>query len=455
MDPAAPLASAAPSRACATCPSRAPAAACDQDAACGRDRVAPTALSRRLVVVLAVACGAAVANLYYAQPLLRAIAADLGVGAAQAGLVVTLTQIGYAAGLVLIVPLGDLAERRRLVVRVVLGTSLCLAGAALAPDLGVLALASLAVGSLSVVAQVLVPFAATLASEDQRGRVVGQVMSGLLLGILLARTLAGVVAQLAGWRAVYWLAAGLMVVLAAVLHRQLPESRPTPGSLSYRSLLASVGRLMLEEPVLRRRSAYGASIFATFSVVWTSLAFLLSGSPYHYSQAVIGLFGLAGVAGALCASVAGRLADRGLARLSTGAFLAMATAAWALLELGGHRVVALVAGIVLLDLGVQGAHITNQSQVYRLRPEAQSRLTTAYITSYFVGGAAGSALSALVYARAGWTGVCLLGLAFAGAGLGLWLTELRTADPADGGGHGGGEVGSDFDPEPGRCGEPR
>lgn len=429
MDPAAlPAAfgrASAPAGACAGCPSRAAGAPPGPPAACGRCQVATTALSPRLVVVLAVACGAAVANLYYAQPLLHVMAGDLGVGTAQTGLVVTLTQVGYAAGLVLIVPLGDVAERRRLVVRVVLGTSVCLAAAALAPDLAVLALASLAVGSLSVVAQVLVPFAATLASEEQRGRVVGQVMSGLLLGILLARTLAGVVAQLVGWRAVYWLAAGLMVVLAAVLRRQLPESRPGAG-LSYRSLLASVGRLFLEEPVLRRRSAYGALVFATFSVVWTSLAFLLSGPPYHYSEAVIGLFGLAGVAGALCASVAGRLADRGMARLSTGAFLAMATAAWGLLELGGHSVVALVAGIVLVDLGVQGAHITNQSQVYRLRPEAQSRLTTAYITSYFVGGAAGSALSALVYSRAGWTGVCLLGLSFAGAGLGLWLTELGT-----------------------------
>lgn len=379
---------------------------------------------RRLVVVLAVACGVAVANLYYAQPLLHAIAVTFGVGPGEVGLVVTLTQVGYALGLVLLVPLGDRVDRRRLVVGVTLAAALALAGAALSPDLGALAGIGLAVGGLSVVAQVLVPFAATLASDAERGKVVGTVMSGLLLGILLARALSGALAQVAGWRSVYWVAGALMLGLALVLHRQLPSGHAAPGPVPYRRLLASVVSLLATEPVLRRRAAYGACTFATFSVLWTSLAFLLTRPPYRYGEAVIGLFGLAGVAGALCASVAGRLADRGLARLSTGVFVAVAVLAWALLDVGGHHLVALVAGVVVLDLGAQGVHITNQAEIYRLRPEARSRLTTAYMTSYFIGGAVGSAASALVFARAGWPGVCLLGLGFVGVALGLWLTEL-------------------------------
>jgi predicted MFS family arabinose efflux permease len=391
-----------------------------------------TPLSPRLVLVFAAACGLAVANNYYAQPLLAAIARTFHSGSATAGLTVTLTQVGYVGGLALLAPLGDLLDRRRLVTIVLGAAALALLTAALSPSLGALAAASLLVGVTSVAAQILVPFAANLAPEEARGRIVGTVMSGLLLGILLARTFAGIVGQIAagvvgpdaGWRVVYGIAVVLMLGLCAVLWRVLPGGRSaTATDLSYGALLRSIGTLVREEPALRLRCAYGALSFAAFSVFWTSIAFHLARPPFGYAAAVIGLFGLAGVAGALCASVAGRLADRGLARTTTGLCALVMLVSYGLLALGDHLVWPLIVGVVLLDLGVQGIHITNQSLIYRLRPEARSRLTTAYMTTYFVGGALGSAGSALAFAGAGWPGVCLLGAVLGVLALALWLAE--------------------------------
>lgn len=388
-------------------------------------------ISRRLVFILATACGLAVANLYYAQPLLATIAREFHSGTGPAGLVVTLTQVGYALGLALLVPLGDVLERRRLVVGVLLCAVVALVAAALAPSLLVLAVIGLVIGVASVVAQILVPFAADLAGEAERGRVVGTVMSGLLIGILLARTLSGLVAGAAGWRWVYALAAVLMLGLTLLLQRTLPRTRPT-AALPYPLLLRSVFAILRDEPVLRRRALYGALCFATFSAFWTTASFLLAGPPYRYHTAVIGLFGLLGVAGAVIASVAGRLADRGHAHGATGAFAVAILASFGLLFLGGRVLAALVAGIVLLDLGVQGLQITNQSQVYRLRPDARSRINTAYMTSYFAGGALGSAGAVLVYGWEGWGGVCLLGVACAAAIMTLWATSGSHARAAAG-----------------------
>jgi len=383
-------------------------------------------LSRRLVLVFAVACGLVVANVYYAQPLLETIARDFHAGSGAVGLVATLTQVGYAVGLALVVPLGDLLDRRRLIVTILCATTLALLAASAAPSVVALALVSLAIGGASVVAQILVPFAATLASDAERGRVVGTVMSGLLIGILLARTVAGLIGQVAGWRTVYGVAAALMVALIVVLWRELPRPQQHETTLTFGQLLGSLVPLIRKEPVLRRRAVYGALAFAAFSVFWTSVAFLLSRPPFGYSQAIIGLFGLVGVAGALSASVAGRLADRGHARAATGGFLIVTLAAFGLLALGARNVALLAAGVILLDLGVQGAQITNQSEIYRLRPEARSRLTTIYMTSYFVGGAVGSATSAVVFGLAGWSGVCLLGAGYIAAAVAFWLTEQRT-----------------------------
>ena len=389
-------------------------------------------ISPALVLVLAAACGIAVANLYYAQPLLHELAAAFDASAAATGLVVTLTQAGYAAGLVLLVPLGDLVERRGLVVAVLGLAALALAGSALAGSLAVFELIALGVGCTTVAAQILVPMAADLAAPERRGRVVGVVMSGLLIGILLSRTLSGLVAAALGWRTVYWVAAALMVGLATTLRLVLPRDLPA-RRLRYPALLRSTGSLLRSEPVLRRRALLGALGFAAFSVLWTTLAFLLSGTPYHYGLAVIGLFGLVGAAGALCANLAGHLADRGWARPATLAFSLFAGAAFLLMLPGRTLLLPLIAGIVLLDVGVQGIHITNQTLIYRLRGDARSRLTSAYMTSYFVGGAAGSATAGGVYAGWGWTGVCVLGLAIAAALVGVWAWDAARPSAGDAG----------------------
>jgi predicted MFS family arabinose efflux permease len=374
---------------------------------------------------MAVACGAAVANLYYAQPLLPTLARAFGVSNSTAGLLITVTQIGYVIGLALLVPLGDLLERRRLITVTLLITAAALALASAAPGFAVFATALAVVGITCVVAQVIVPMSSSMAAEHERGRVVGTVMSGLLIGILLARTASGLVAGVLGWRPVFVLASIAMVGLAARLRRALPLVPPTE-ELSYGRLLRSVLSLVREEPRLRQRMALGAMAFGCFSVLWTSLSFLLSGPPYHYGTVVIGLFGLAGVAGALVAPVAGRLADRGRGAFATTAAILVLLASWALLALGQSSIIALIVGIAALDLGVQGVHISNQSAIYALRPEARGRLTTAYMVAYFLGGAVLSAATATLYSTAGWGGVCVLGAATAAAAIGIWLaTELR------------------------------
>jgi predicted MFS family arabinose efflux permease len=372
------------------------------------------------VALLAVATGASVANLYYAQPLLHAIAATLDTSPAAAALLVTASQIGYAAGLILLVPLGDLLDRRLLVTRMLLACALVLVLGALAPSLWVLAIAVGIAGITSTVAQVLVPFASTLASEEERGRVVGQVMSGLLTGILVARTFSGLIAQAAGWRVVFGFAAAAMVVLAAALWRALPDVPPA-GAGSYPRLLGSVASLVREEPLLRTRMAFGGLGMASFSILWTTLALLLSRAPFHFGSALIGLFGLAGVAGAVAAQAAGRAADRGSASLATGLFLLAVGAGWALLALGARSVLLLIAGIAVLDLGIQGQHILNQTVIYARRPDARSRLTTAYMTGNFACGALASALAAVVWSSGHWTAVCMLGGGCSALALVVWL----------------------------------
>lgn len=376
-------------------------------------------LDRRLVLLLAVATGAAVANLYYAQPLLDVIAARLGTSPGVAGLIVTASQIGYAAGLVFVVPLGDLVERRRLVVRMLIGCAVALAACALAPGIAALALAIVVVGVTSVVAQVLVPFAGDLAADDERGRVVGTIMSGLLIGILAARTVSGFVAELAGWRAIYVLAAAMMLACAAALQRMLPVIAPRAVT-PYRALLRSVGTLVREEPLLRLRMAYGMLGILTFTLLWTALTFLLSGPAYGYSEGTIGLFGLAGLIGAAAAQGAGRLADRGHASATTVLGWVAVLVGWILCDLGGSSLVALIAGVLVLDAGVQGQHITNQSLIYSLRPEARSRLTTAYMAGNFSAAALGSALASALWSVGGWDAVSIVGGATAVIALALW-----------------------------------
>lgn len=383
-------------------------------------------LRRRLVVVLAVATGTAVANNYYAQPLLPDIGRALHMTSAEAGLIVTFAQIGYALGLLFFLPLGDLVERRRLIVVLCVATGLGLLAMAGAPSAPTLLAAAAFVGATSVVAQVLVPFAASLAPASERGRVVGMVMSGLLIGILLARTVAGAVAGLGGYRVVYVAAGVGMFAEAGLLRSVLPTYRERTG-LRYPALLRSVWRLLKEEPVLRRRSQFGLLSFGTFSAFWTSMAFRLS-HHYHYSTPVIGLFGLVGAGGALAATAAGRLSDRGWARHSTIGSSLLLVASWALLWWGGSNIAAFIVGVVVLDIGAQGLHITNQGEIYKLHPEARSRLTSAYMILYFIGGGIGSAGSAYAYDQLGWDGVCLVGGLFAVGTLVIWGASKLGAD---------------------------
>ncbi len=377
-------------------------------------------LSNRLVLVMAITTGAIVANLYYAQPLLDEMAHSFHVGSAAASVVITCTQIGYAAGLLLVVPLGDLYARRPLVVIVFCLTGLSLVLCAVAPDLWLFEAGSVIAGASSVAGQIMVPFAADLASPERRGRVVARIMTGLLTGILLARTASGLVADVAGWRAIYWISAGLMVAFAGLLWRILPSEARRPRT-RYLGLVGSSLRMLAEIPTLRRRAWQGAWSFAGFSVLWTTMAFLLSGSPYHYSEAVIGLFGLAGVAGVAAANLAGKMADSNRATLADAASALLVTGSFALLALGKASLGMLLAGVVVLDLGTQGMQITNQAVIYTLRPEARSRITSAYMFCYFVGGAVGSVTAGTVLASSGWDGVCILG-----AGYGV-LTLAMTA----------------------------
>ena len=376
-------------------------------------------LSPALILLMSVATGLAVASNYYAQPLLDTIARAFNLSASSAGFIVTAAQLGYAAGLLFLVPLGDMFERRMLIVSMTLLAAGGMLITASSQSLTMMIVGTALTGLFSVVAQILVPLAATLASPDKRGKVVGTIMSGLQLGILLARTVAGLLASLGGWRTVYWVASVLMVVMALALWRGLPKVKQE-NHLNYPQLLASVFSLFTQDKLLRTRALLGCLTFANFSILWTSMAFLLAAPPFNYSEGVIGLFGLAGAAGALGARPAGGLADKGKSHLTTTAGLVLLLLSWAAIWYGHVSVLALIVGILVLDLTVQGVHITNQTVIYRVKPEARNRLTAGYMTSYFIGGAAGSLISASAWQHAGWSGVCGIGAIVAALNLLVW-----------------------------------
>lgn len=384
-------------------------------------------LSPALILLMSVATGLAVASNYYAQPLLDTIARAFNLSASSAGFIVTAAQLGYAAGLLFLVPLGDMFERRMLIVSMTLLAAGGMLITASSQSLAVMIVGTALTGLFSVVAQILVPLAATLASPEKRGKVVGTIMSGLLLGILLARTVAGLLASLGGWRTVYWVASVLMVVMALALWRGLPKVKQE-NHLNYPQLLASVFSLFTQDKLLRTRALLGCFTFANFSILWTSMAFLLAAPPFNYSEGVIGLFGLAGAAGALGARPAGGLADKGKSHLTTSAGLVLLLLSWAAIWYGHISVLALIVGILVLDLTVQGVHITNQTVIYRVKPEARNRLTAGYMTSYFIGGAAGSLISASAWQHAGWSGVCAIGAIVATLNLLVWWRGYHRQD---------------------------
>ncbi|MFI9235404.1 MFS transporter [Streptomyces sp. NPDC053079] len=389
-------------------------------------------LSRGVVVLFAVACGAAVANVYLSQPLLVTMGHDLAMSPALVGSVVTLTHVGYGLGLFFLVPLGDVVDRRRLIVAQLLLLVVALATVAAAPTAAVLLAGVAAMGLLAVVTQTLVAFAASLAPPAGRGRVVGLVTSGVVSGILLARTASGLMADLAGWRSVYIASASLTALLALVLYRVLPRrSDAPPTTLRYGRLLRSTITLFARERLLRHRALFGLLIFAAFSTLWSSVALPLSEAPYFLSHSAIGALGLIGVAGALAATVAGRLNDRGLSRHTTGIALALLAASWLPLAFTRSSLWALVVGVIVLDLAVQAVHVTNQTLIYALHPDAGSRLIGGYMVFYSIGSATGAIAATSLYTVAGWGAVCALGAAFSCLGIVLWaFTRHSAPDPA-------------------------
>ncbi len=366
----------------------------------------PIILTQALVLLMATATGIAVAGNYYAQPLLNTIAAEFGLTQASAGTIVTTAQLSYGIGLILLVPLADILERRRLIFIMLMLATIGLIISGFAVSLPWLLFGTALTGASSVVAQVLVPFAATLAAPEQRGRVIGTLMGGLLLGILLARVVAGGLSTLVDWRFVYWVAALAMFIVGIALTRALPRYR-TDSVMSYKQVLTSVVMLFVEEPILRHRALLGLISFTLFSMFWTPLSFLLTKPPYEYSDAVIGLFGLAGAAGVMAASWAGRFADAGKGELGTRLGLITLLLSWIPLYYGEVSLISLLVGVILLDLAVQFVHVSNQNIIYALRSEIRNRLNAGYMTCYFIGGALGSWLSVNLYQHFGWTGVCI------------------------------------------------
>ncbi|WP_326720106.1 MULTISPECIES: MFS transporter [unclassified Streptomyces] len=382
-----------------------------------------------LVALLAVACGMTVANLYYAQPLLSDLRDVFHISTAAAGGLITLTQVGYVIGMLLLVPLGDRLEKRGLVTVLLMITTLALVAAGLATSFPMLLVASLVSGATSVVAQILVPFAASLAPDHARGRVVGRVMSGLLTGILLSRTLSSLVSDAAGWRVVYLGSAVLMALLAVALRVALPHNAPTT-TIPYSQVLRSTVRLVRTHPVLVRRGLYQAAMFGAFSAFWTTISYVLTGPHFDYSPIGVGLFALVGAAGAAVAPFAGHWADRGLTRPMTGVALAAAAVAFALAGFGGHHIVLLALAAVLLDMGVQTSLILGQHTIYQLDPDARARLNSAFIATFFIGGALGSELASVAYHLAGWTAVTAFGTALPVLALLYWTSERRAPSGA-------------------------
>lgn len=388
------------------------------------------AMTTRLAVLLAVACGLIVANLYYAQPLAGLIGPALGLSPAASGLIVTLTQLGYGAGLLLIVPLGDLYENRRLVLLLTGCGILALLGAALAVSPALFLTASLCIGLSSVSVQILVPYASHLAPDAIRGRVVGNIMSGLMLGIMLARPVASFIAYQASWRVIFVLSASVLLVLSLVLSRALPKREPA-SQTSYGSLVFSMVRLARTTRVLQRRALYHAALFAAFSLFWTTVPLLLAGPAYHLSQAGIAWFAFAGVAGAVAAPIAGRVADRGWSRPATGLAMLMVAGSFLITHVGqsGSTLALgfLVAAAILLDFGVTTHLVLGQRAIFMLGAEYRSRLNGLYMATFFMGGALGSAVGGWAYASGGWRLTSWIGFALPVAALAFYATELRTS----------------------------
>lgn len=366
-------------------------------------------LPQSTLLLMATACGLCAGANYFNQPLLHSIAIDLSISEARASLTVTMAQVSYALGLLLLVPLGDMLERRRLVLGLMLLAALGMLASGMAHSFALLAAGTLMTGLFSVAAQVLVPMAASFAAPGASGRAVGLVMSGLLIGILAARSVAGLLSELGGWNAVYWVGALATAGVALLLRRALPLAQPVQP-IGYGAVMRSLLTLAREQPRLRSRALIGGMGFATVSVLFSTMALLLAGPGYGFGDAQIGLIGLVGVAGALMANMAGRLADRGLEQRTTLAGGLLMLAGWGALWLGGTSLWWFLAGLLIVDAALQALHISNQNVIYALAPLARSRINAVYMTGYFIGASAGSAVGSAVWLHWGWTGASVAGL---------------------------------------------
>ncbi|MDM4763426.1 MFS transporter [Galbitalea sp. SE-J8] len=379
---------------------------------------------RLITTVMAVTCGFAVANVYYAQPLLGLIAHDFSVSRGAVALVVTLTQLGYAVGMVVLLPLGDMVENRRLAACTLVATAAALTAAALAPSFTLFLVLSVLVGLASVVTQLVVPIAAHLAPPGRGGRMVGRVMLGLLLGIMLARTLSSLVADAWGWRSIFLVSAAIMLVLSLLVWRVLPRRVPHDAP-SYPRLMASIGRLIVAEPALRRRAICQGLLFGAFSAFWTTVAFELT-DQFGMGQVGIAMFALVGAAGAIAAPIAGWLGDHGRGRIGSGAALTLAVLGLLIAAFFSSNLIALAAAAVMLDFAVQSHQVLSQHEIYALRPDARSRLNTVFMATVFTCGAACSAIAGTLHDRLGWPGVCLFAGALPLVGLGVWVAHAAS-----------------------------
>jgi len=385
---------------------------------------------RSLLPFLGLACGVGVSNIYYNQPLLLEMAHSLHADHSQMGTVAVATQIGYSIGILAFVPLGDVIERRGLMVRLFAGVALSALLAALAPNLGMLLAASIAIGLTAAVTHVVVPIAPELADDEERGRAVGTVMTGLLLGVLLARSVSGWIASFFGWRAVFIFAAASNAAFVPLILRRLPKL-PPHRPLPYSQALRSLWTLIRMQPILRESAVLGGLVFAAFSAFWTTLVFLLGSKHYHLGAGTAGSFGVLGATGALIAPIAGRVADRRGSRAVVRLGLSLLSLGFCILWLLGYHILGLILGVIVLDLGAQATQIANQTRIFGLEPGARGRINTIYMTVYFLGGSLGSLFSTMAWAHWGWGGVCALGLGLLGLAALRHATGVRAGAAAE------------------------
>ena len=385
----------------------------------------PSLNRRGLLPFLGLACGIGVSNIYFNQPLLLEISRTFQVRPGATGLIASATQIGYALGMLLFVPLGDVIERRGLMVRLFAGVACAHLLAAFAPAFGFLVMASLAIGLTAAVTHIIVPIAPDLAGEGERGRAIGTVMTGLLLGVLLARTFSGALAHFLSWRAVFVIAALVNAAFIPLLLNMVPRLPPREA-LSYPQALRSLWTFFRTQPLLRESAVQSALVFGSFSSFWTTLAFLLGSPHFGLGAGAAGSFGILGCAGALIASIAGRVSDRRGSRLVITLSLSLLACSWLELWFLGFRMPGLILGVVLLDVACQANQIANQTRIFGLLPAARARVNTIYMTFFFLGGALGSILSTLAWTHFGWNGVCALGFVFVLLSFGRHLTGKRS-----------------------------